>query len=206
MPLAVGSIIQVTVLQTKFAQKIMNVFHYRTTAAPSTGSEAENVRALINHLWLPPGGILAPSWQAINADNTFLDRVRGQQVAPTRLAYVEELIVSSGNIDANQLETQNLSWVFVKQSEFAGRRGRGTTHMLIAANDDLEDGLLSATRQAERTTFMELIDDTVTVGAGGTYEPVIYHPDFSPAFHRITHCTQKPEVRVMTRRTVGRGI
>jgi len=206
MGLAVGAIIQVTALQQKHNQQIMNVFHYRCTTAPSTGSEAENTRALILHLWDVPGGVLGPLWQAVNDDDTFLNRVRGQQVAPTRLAYVEELIVTSGNIAANKLETQNLSWVFVKQSEFAGRRGKGTTHMLLPTTDWMSDGTLFATGQADRDAFMEEVDDVQTVAAGGVYEPVIYHPDFSPSFHKITHCTQKPEIRTMSRRTVGRGI
>jgi len=46
----------------------------------------------------------------------------------------------------------------------------------------------------------------VVVTAGGTYDPVIYHPGFSPNYSRITHCTIMPQVRTMSRRTVGRGI
>jgi len=206
MPLAVNDIVQVTVLQSRNNQQYMNVYHYRCSTAPSTGTPAENVAALIDHLWQVPGGTLGPLWQAINADDTFLNRVRGQVIHPTRAAYVEHLIVSSGNIDANQLETGNLAWVFVKQSEFAGRRGKGTTHMIVPASDWMQDGNLDGNGQIERDAFMAEVDDVQTVAAGGTYEPVIFHPGFSPAFHRITHTTQKPEIRTMSRRTVGRGI
>jgi len=206
MPIAVNAIIQVTALQQRDNQQILNVFHYRCTTAPSTGTEAANTLALIDHLWQVPAGTLGPLWQAVNADDTFLNRVRGQQIAPTRLAYVESLIVTSGNIAVNPVETANLSWVFVKQSEFAGRRGKGTTHMLLPTTDWMSGGNLFPTGQADRDAFMGAIDDQVTVAAGGVYEPVIFHPNFSPNFHRITHCTQKPEIRTMSRRTVGRGI
>jgi len=206
MPLAVNDIIQVTVLQSRNAQQVLNVFHYRCATAPSTGTEADNVRALVVHLWQTGGGVFPDLWKAINSTDTFLNRVRGQKIAPTRQAYVEELIITAGDIAANNLETTNLSWVFVKQSEAAGRRGKGTTHMLVPTTEWMTDGLLDDDGQTDRDNFMAEIDNTQTVAAGGVYEPVIFHPNFSPNFHRITHCTQKPELRTMSRRTVGRGI
>lgn len=206
MPVAVNAIIQVSVLQSKNQQQIVNVYHYRCSTAPSTGSEAENIAALIDFLWQLPGGTLATLWQPINSTDTLLNRVRGQQIHPTRLAYVEHLITSSGDIGIGINEAQNLSWVFVKQTEFPGRRGRGTTHMLVPSSDWMLDGNLSENGQADRDAFMGQVDDIVTVPAGGVFEPVIFHPGFSPASHRITHTTQKPELRTMSRRTVGRGI
>jgi len=206
MPIAVNDIIQTTVVGRKDGQEILNMFYYRCTVAPSTGTPAENLSALLAHLWEVDAGVLEPSWLNCLPDDYNLRMVRGQVVAPARSAYVEYLVVDNGEINGNQLDTANLAWVFVKQTELAGRRGRGVTHMLLPATTWFANGELAAEGAGERTTLVNTIPLTVVVVAGGTYEPVIYHPGFSPAFSRITHCTIKQEVRTMSRRTVGRGI
>jgi len=206
MPLAINDIIQVTVEGRKDGQTLLNVFHYRCTVAPSTGTPADNIGAFLTQDWAVDAGRLEILWTPVMPDDYNLRLVRGQRVAPTRSAYVEQLLIDNGDIAAFQMDTANLAWVFVKQTELAGRRGRGTTHMLLPASDWILNGELSTEGATARQDLIEAIDDTVVVVSGGTYEPVIYHPAFSPNFSRITHCTIKQEIRTMRRRTVGRGI
>lgn len=206
MPLAVNDVIQMTVLGLKDVQACWNVFHFQVGTAPSTGTPAENIAALITHLWDNATGVWFDKWLACLPDDYTLRSVRGQRVAPTRLAYVETLIVAAGTCVNLPTELSNVTWVFTKQSELAGRRGVGDTHMLFPSPEWATNGELNATGQTERTALMNLIDDQVTVAAGGVYLPIIYHPNFSPNFTRITHTTQKQQIRTMRRRTVGRGI
>jgi len=206
MPLAVNDIVQTTVIGRKDGQNILNVFHYRCSTAPSTGTPAENLSSLIVFLWEVDTGYLEPAWLECLPNDYTLNAVRAQVVAPVRGAYVERLIVDDGDIDTNVLNTPNLTWVFVKQAELAGRRGRGTTHMVVPTTDWISNGELAASGGASRDALVALMDDQITVPAGGVFEPVIYHPGFSPSFSRITHCTIKQEIRTMSRRTVGRGI
>jgi len=206
MPLAINDIVQVTVEGRKDGQTLLNVFHYRCTVAPSTGTPAENIQAFLDQDWEVDTGRLEPLWTAVMPDDYNLRLVKGQRVSPTRSAYVEKFLVDNGDIAAFQMDTANLAWVFVKQTELAGRRGRGTTHMLLPGYDWILNGELSAEGATERTNLVGAIDDTIVVVAGGTYEPILYHPGFSPNFSRITHCTIKQEIRTMRRRTVGRGI
>lgn len=206
MPIAVDSLIQTTVLGLKDQQNVLNVFWYRCTSAPSTGTVAENLEALILKLWEVDLGTMEPLWTAVMPDDYTLNAIRAQVIKPVRTAYVEKLIVDLGDLVADQIQTANLSWVFVKQSDAAGRRGKGTTHMLLPVSTWMSNGSLTGVGSADREALIAAIPQIVTVAAGGTYEPIIYHPDFSPAFSRITHCTIKSEIRTMSRRTVGRGI
>jgi len=206
MPLAVSDIVRVTVGGEKDGQSILNIFDFQVTTAPSTGTPGENIEALLQHLWNSTTGTWHDTWLACLPDDYLLRLVRGQRIAPTRSAYVENLIVSPGTIAADQMQTANLTWVFIKQTELAGRRGRGTTHMLLPATTWMLNGNLDTNGAAERDLLVNLVDDQVTVAAGGVYVPVIFHPNFSPNFSRITHATEKTEIRTMRRRTVGRGI
>jgi len=206
MPLAVNDIVQVTVEGRKDGQVLMNVFYYRVTAAPSTGTVADNITGFLNHLWAVDAGVLETLWTLVMPDDYTLQLARGQKIAPTREAYVEVLLVDGGDIDVNPIETANLAWVFVKQTEFAGRRGRGTTHMLLPTMDWVTNGELNNEGASQRVGIATEIANTQVPASGGTFEPVIYHPGFSPVAHRITHCTIKQEIRVMRRRTVRFGI
>jgi len=206
MPLAVNDIVQMTVFGEKDGQTILNVFHFRCTIAPSTGTPADNLTNFINELWEIDVGAWEIAWTAVHPVDYNLRGVRAQKVNAPRGAYVEQLLIDNGEIAVNPTQTANLTWVFVKQSEFAGRRGKGTTHMLLPSYDWMENGSLTIEGGTARLDLTGLVPNTVVLTSGGTYEPVIYHPNFSPNFHRITHCTTKQEIRTMRRRTVGRGI
>jgi hypothetical protein len=206
MPLAVNDIIQITSIGFKEAQTVLWVLHYKVITAPSTGTPANNLDALLHHMFDSPGGTLIDVWEPCNTDDTEIRRARAQVVAPSRAAYVEINVGIFGVIGVNPTDTANLSWVFVKQSEFAGRRGRGTAHMVLPTFDWVTNGELNATGQGARSNLMDVVDDNQVPALGGVYQPIIYHPGFSPNSHNITHCTQKPEVRTMRRRTVRYGI
>jgi len=205
MPLAVNDIVQMTVMGEKDSQTILNVFYFRCTVAPSTGTPADNISNLLNQLWEVDVGAWEIAWTAVMPGDYNLRGVRGQKINAPRGAYVEQLLIDNGEIVVNPSQTPNLAWVFVKQSEDGGRRGKGTTHMLIPSTDWYENGELTIDGATERLNLTSLVPNTVVVTAGGTYEPIIYHPNFSPNFSRITHCTIKQEVRVMRRRTVRVG-
>jgi hypothetical protein len=206
MPLSVNDIVQVTIGGLKDQQTVMNTVHFQCTTAASTGTPAENMASLLDHLWDNATGIWFDPWLALMPDDYTLQTVRAQRVAPTRSAYIEQLVVAAGTAVNVAAETANLTWVLVKQSELAGRRGKGTMHILLASPEHYTNGLLNVNGATPRLTWASLIDDQVTVTAGGVYVPVIFHPNFSPNFSRITHATIKQEVRTMRRRTVGRGI
>jgi len=206
MPLAVNDIIQMTVGGLKDEQNILNIFYFRCTTAASTGTPAENLLSLSEHLWDDAVGIWYNAWLNCMPDDYTLQFTRFQVVAPTRGAYSEQLQVYAGTIDVSPIETANLSWVFLKQSELAGRRGVGPTHMLLPSMLWAANGKLTSEGEAARAALRGVIPNVVTVAAGGVYEPVIYHPGFSPNWTRISHVTQKQEIRTMSRRTVGRGI
>jgi len=206
MPLAVNDIIQTTVEGRKDGQTVLNVFYHRVATPASTGTEASNITDFLNHVWAVDTGTLEPLFLNCLPTDYNLRLVRGQKVSPLRGAYVELLVVDNGEVVDAPLPTANVSWVFVKQTELAGRRGRGTTHMLMPSATWFTGGELSDTGPATRLALANAIANVQTVALGGVYEPVLFHPGFSPAWSRITHCTIKQQVRVMRRRTVGQGI
>lgn len=206
MPLAVNDIVQVIPLQEKDNQVVLNVFYYRCRVAPSSGTVAENILSLLQHLWLVPTGLLWDKYADVMADSWTFRGARGQKIAPTREAYVEMPDIGGGTVDPAGLNVSNLAWVIVKQSELAGRRGKGTLHLNLSSSDWIDSGRLAAAGNAVRVALRDFLDDAVTPAGGGEYDPVIYHPGFSPNYSRITHCTIKDTIRVMRRRTVGQGI
>jgi hypothetical protein len=203
---AVNDIIEMTVNQRKDGQSLQNVFHYRCTVTPSSGTERANLFSLIQFLWDVDTGFLEPLLTVCMPDDWILQSVRAQVVAPARHSYAEQLLVDNGDLSANLLDTPNLAWVIIKQSELAGRRGRGTTHFLVPTNDWITDGELNTTNAGNRADLANALDDHIVVPSGGEYDPVLYHPGFSPNYSTITHTTIKSEIRTMRRRTVGRGI
>lgn len=206
MPVAANDIIQLTVEGRKDGQAILNMFCYRVAAAPSSGTVSDNITALIAELWDDPLGTWTGPWLNIMPSDYTLRAIRGQRLAPTRSAYVEVLVQTTGLIEGNLMETANLSWVFIKQSETAGRWAQSPTHMLMPSQDWFNNGELNNFGAAVRATFLALVPQIVAPGDGGSYEPVIFNPGRQPNFVKITHVTSKQEVRVMRRRTVGLGI
>lgn len=206
MPVAANDIILLTVEGRKDGQAVLNMFSYRVAAAPSSGTVSDNITALIAELWDDPAGTWLTPWLNLMPDDYTLRAIKGQRLAPTRSAYVEVLKQTVGNIDADQIQTANMTWVFIKQSETAGRWAQAPTHMLLPANSWYTNGELNASASTERAVFLALVPAVVAPGDGGSYEPVIYNPGRIPNFVRISHVTTKQEVRVMRRRTVGLGI
>ena len=203
---AVNDIVEVTLNQRKAGQELMNVFHYKCTVTPSTGTLRGNLFSLGQFLWAVDVGLLSQLLTPCMPDDWTMQSYRAQVISPARTAYVEELLIDSGDIAANQLETANLAWVIVKQTDLAGRRGRGDTHFLLPASNWMDNGELAAEGGGARTDLRDALSTHIVVPSGGEYDPVIYHPGFSPSSSVITHCTIKNQVRVMRRRTVGLGI
>jgi len=206
MPISVNDILEMRLNGRCFGQRIMNVFHFQCSVAPSTGTVYNNLESFNLFVWDGPGSLWLTDWLALLPDTYLLSHVDTQIVAPNRSAFFRGTYNEVGSIAADQLQSCNDAWVFTKQSDIPGRRGRGDTHMLLPSNGWQAAGELSTTGQADRTAFMNLIPSNVVVTAGGTYAPVLFHRGFSPNFTRITHTTQQPTLRVMRRRTVGQGI
>lgn len=206
MPVAANDIVSVTVDGRKDSQTILNVFHYRCTAAPSSGSVSDNITALMNTMWDDPAGTWLTAWRNVMPNDYTLRASRGQRVAPTRSAYIEKLIQTDGLIVEDPIQTANMTWVFVKQSEVAGRWAQSPTHMLLPANSWYTNGELNNGAAPERAVLLALVPSNVIPGDGSTWEPVIFNPGRVPNFVRITHVTERQEVRVMRRRTVRVGI
>lgn len=206
MPLAVSDIIQITAFGLKDLQNVLNTWHFRCITAPSTGTEAANLFDLADHLFDDPGGVYFDEFLACMPDDYTLQSVRAQRVAPTRTAYAEALVVTAGTNVQIPIDSANLTWVLIKQSAMPGRRGKGTQHLLLPSHEWMTNGLLNANGGAVRTAYANLLSAVQSPPFGGVYQPVIYHPNFSPNFSDITHVTIKQEIRTMRRRTVGRGI
>lgn len=206
MPVAANDIVTVTIDGRKDAQTILNMFHYRVAAAPSSGTVSDNIRALIDHLWDDPAGTWLTPFLTLMPDDYTLRAVRGQRVAPTRSSYIEKLIQAEGLVAFEPSQTSNLTWVFIKQSETAGRWAQSPTHMLLASTGWMSNGELNNVTGPERAVFMALVPQNVVPGDGSTWEPVIFNLGRVPNFVKITHVTERQEIRVMRRRTVRVGV
>lgn len=207
MAAPVGSIFELQIRSTVCGQKCLNVLHYVVEVESPTGSIVTETAAL------------AVSASALNSIGDFflqalplnctLDTISAQCIRDTLGTRFARQIVDledPGEWGVPTL-TANISAVITKRTSFAGRWAVGSFHMPGVPENEQADGLLKAGayKTALETIALELLDPLSPAG-GGTYQPVIYHPDgLHGGYTRLLATELQEQIRVMRRRTVGQG-
>lgn len=133
-----------------------------------------------------------------------------QCIAPTRYAKKRYTVAEvGGDLDAT---TSNIDAVITRRGELANRKNVSALYVPLSdAPDNVANGLLDpgGVKVALAALALEMLQVITTAGApGAVLRPVIFQPKANPGgiSYDITETFVQDTVRVMTRRTVGRGI
>jgi len=203
--LTANSKVLVTFVGTIDQQILMNTFVYHLGTVTGTVTVG-GFYASLDTLLSAAGG-LVQKFLACCPQNYELAYVRYQIIAPIRYAASTVVKNLPGQI-AHDATMPNVNAVILRRGELANRQNVSTLHV-PAPNDltSIDNGLITAVY----TVILQDLADEVLVGistnAGAVVgEPVIFNRDAPTQVTRIVEARPEPTARVMTRRTVGRGI
>jgi hypothetical protein len=199
----VGDIVQVRFEYTHFAQKMFNVLNYKCSTGAGAGNIASETQAIADLIAGngTPGSLVDPLVAILPATVT-IDRVIVQDIAPTRWAYRFKTVGRTGA--RGDAPSANVDAVVTKRTDEAGRSKQGNFFLPGVASEDMIEGFITAGFQAAIITNLAFLKLNITTPSAGVYFPIIYN-QLTTAFTPITSFYVHPEVRVLTRRTVGRG-
>lgn len=200
-----GSTVQVTFRYQHFGQILMNVLHWTVIDEGTSGTIASQTQEIAD--WcgdkVNVGHGAYHLLRIIPETCTLLD-VTAQVVSPGRFAYRFAVVNATGIRGPS--ESANFDAVVTKRTDSAGPGKQSNMYIPGLGAADMAAGYLES-------TFQEAVfDNTEWVGLGLTMPvtgvllaPVIFRRatgTVTPITSVLTHS----QVRVMTRRTVGRGI
>jgi len=208
----VGDRVLVTFRGILNAQRIMTTFLYRCSAAVTPNVQNSVLIDLVAQMSLT-GGVWT-RFMNFMPTNYICDEVWAQVISPARF---RKTVVTKDQAGFNDVATgtSNIQGSITRVGEMARRFDVGGIRLPIGTSDEVMlDGLLTATQK----TMMELICDAmrltiITPAPACTFIPQVGVPKGTEADPRdpsmsvdLSDAFVQPEVRVMPRRTVGRGI
>lgn len=197
-------------------QQCINVFHYRLGVQVNNVNPIDVTDGLLTVLSNSGAGSMIEKASKLQGTNVIWQKASVQLIFPERWT-IRENEVAQGGLAAVTCTAQNVQAVILKRGMAASRHTRGAMHLGGLAADQYSAGLLTAPAlvllQDLADALMFPIGDGVT---GFNWDPVILNkeeiPNTDPKKFRITGATDMWQtvalqpLRVMNRRTVGRGI
>lgn len=207
MALAINDVIQVSIRQTLFDQRILNILHYLVTV-PHTGSSGDQLTDIAVSIANDTGSQpIVGSMLALFGPEAMIDDIRAQTVWPARSIYYQAAVGQAGT-NVGAVRTANLAMSLAKRTETPGRRGIGRIQLagvgdgyIVAGKWDL--GGIGAEVLALRNA---LKGSYTTATTPITLVPVIFNPGaVGDKWSLITNFDFEDTVRTMHRRTLRLG-
>lgn len=203
--LNVGEIVSVTYWGTLFAQRVMNVLHYRVSISSTDPSYVGAAAKLAGAMY---SGVQSPGLPMLDAQGPEyqLDEVRVQRLSPARERYVSSNAGLPGTY-AGACTSPNVTAVLIKKSASVSRHGLGTFHLPGIPAAGYAAGYLTAPYQIKMNAIgARLVNPVQPVLEALVVNPVIWTPADGLVYYPITGTTLVTTLRIMRRRTVGLGI
>jgi hypothetical protein len=206
--MAVGDKIQITIEYKMWGQTLLNVTQWNIDVDSAAGTNLARMKAIAEFLGDPANdaGIVKPVSRFITSDCKIVN-LRVQTITAVRRAPWVQPVNLDGLRDSQP--NQNIDTVVQKLVEFSSRGGKGAIHFPPGGFDDYEEGTLKGpmrTLVAANTLWMYTV---VTIPANGMkISPVVRFtpPGGQKGWQDVIGRRVQETTRVMTRRTVGRGI
>lgn len=204
MGLAIGDIVQGMFVYSHFGQTLRNIVHFKVTEG-AVGSTQTQVQEIAD--WLgDQGDPTSPGKSIVGVlpSTCTMEYTRAQLVSPTRFSYRQSVVAQAGELDEST--TANIDAVITKQIDLALPKAVFNFYLPGLAAETFHDGVLSTGFKAVLVDAFQwlLVEKTLTI-SGVKIRPVIWHQFTGGGTSDITNITVQPQVRVMTRRTVGHG-
>lgn len=211
--LAVNDIIEVKARGTLFAQQMLNVFHFRLSVIPTSPDYQTGMVDLLSAI---DGSMFQTKFLACCPNEYTLQDWTVQRVSPAREIYYRKFEGVIGTGGAGN-PAQDVNAVLTFRSEhvnnhtpgvFTNEGGTGGCHFPGIPSSSAVGGLITA----GYATTVGAFGDQLLIGfaptLGGVYLPCIWNRKATgqPKSKDVIQTVVQPEVRVMRRRTVGRGI
>lgn len=199
-----GDTIEVAIEGVCAGQKTLNVLHY-TVATPSvSGTYVTAMEAFLsaweNSATGPQLAILAAC-----AQNWTCVRIRGQRIWPTRDIALYRADGRPGQVGGNA-EACNLAQVITKHGPLGTRRDVGSIHLPGLATGRFTDSTLTNQQlTALNAVALKLKSEVIVPGDQTSALPVLVGKATPGAVRPVVATTPQKTVRVLRRRTVGRG-
>lgn len=207
MALAVGDILSVQLRGFLFAQRILNVLHYRVAAAVAGGTDAQ-VLHLANVIGAGLGGNLFKTrLLAATAVDYSLASVRAQRVWPTRTAYQDYVVGENGTIDV-KCSSANIAASLQKRTGTPGRKGVGKFQLAGIVDNVMDNGELNVDYRTDQLGDLSTEINGEVVGTTYliSWLPVLFHPsEGADPYSLLTNVIPQSSVRTMHRRTLRVG-
>lgn len=201
-----GSFLLATVNYTFSGQRYMNTFHYR--AIGDGGPFDEGAIITDFHAAFFTGGTsLCTALLGALPDNFQMNQIWYQFISPTRYRKLVYNVDELGLWPVNGT-TGNVAAVVSRFGDLAKRWAQGRIFIPISADSDACVGGVITNEMKEKTDLVafRMGQPIETATPTVTWEPVLMNPNRMPVYTPITVTRSETTVRVMTRRTVGRGI
>jgi hypothetical protein len=205
MPLLAGSIIQATFRYTCAGQRLLNICHFVNDV--DIDGEIPAIQATMANYIGSSVSAVSPARKIISLlpENITLDFVRVQVIRDNRWAYTQKDVGLDGELTATPVP--NICVVLTKRTIDSDPDQVGAFHLPGVPADEMADGFVSLDFRTTVRDEMEFLVSPMTWSPGAPdIFPVILHPPLVvPDYTKVASIIVQPEVRVMVRRTVGRG-
>lgn len=178
MPLAVGTIVQITYRSEYQSQRYMLTHHYRisqTTSTQDTDSDTGSIAIFFTNTG--PNEFATKYRECLSTDTTIREVV-AQPVFPQRLVQRSVNVAYSGT-GQGTASTGNIAAIITLRTQFAGRSQVSNKHIGPLATLDIGAGLTGGALQTALNELGDVMDQGIAIPADGantiTLIPVIFH-------------------------------
>lgn len=207
MPIAEGSIIQLTFMDTLAGQTILTDFYLQVDVPGTASSDMLELQQLADDIG-DSAGDFVDDWSAVLSEDLVRNDLRAQVVYPTRSVYRQSIVADTGDI-AGAAAPPNIALSVTRQSATPGRKGVGRVQLAGFPASQLVNGVWNGTAQGNALTAMtNFLGAYVCPTYAGQYSWGIYNRGLGAGqnFQRTISWVPQDTGRVMRRRTVRLGI
>lgn len=205
-PMNVGDVVLVVTKGQMNGQACWNTFHYRLDVMAVQINDGPAIDGL--HAVLDGANNLFEAMCAATPDNYTIPEVHYQVVSVSRYAKRIKNPVNNAGTVGSAATTSNIQAGITRRGDQALRGYVGGIRLPAPTTAVEQDsGMWDAPyRVLLDTVADEMLQAAVANGGDQVWTPVLFGPPNAPTAKTITDTFYQPEVRVMGRRTVGRGI
>lgn len=202
-PLNNNDVLLFTIVGKQADQTILNTFHYLYQGATAIDGAAK-IRTFMNSFQ----ALVVSKLRDATSNDFKVQELWGQKVYPSRWAKEIKAINETGNVLQPALPPNDAASI-QRGADEADRRGlQGRVQIAGVPRTGVEGGVLLVAQMALLQPIADALKSEIFEGDfGDSVKPILFDRRADPAKKRpVTRSYVKPEVRVMRRRTVGRGI
>lgn len=186
-----------------FGQQVINTFAYRKTDPTTNPDGKQTITDLLAALTGP--GTLVQEWANCMSISVVDLVVTGQMIAPARYTKVFAAGVPASGAVGDEALTPNTAVVITRRGELANRRNLGNIHVPGVPFSYQSEGEVTEVAFAQYAELAGKMTEIINLADDQQFTPVIFNreqPSLSPP--AVSTIVQRT-IRVMDRRTVGRG-